>query len=96
MLADTGYMESTGEGVNIDPDFEDFFADFSEKDVSSSIITWEDFGFTFEGELDWSGAVTMSEDQEAAFLERLRQREARLEQQAILEQQDPLEGSGSN
>jgi len=76
---------STGT-IGLDQDFMDFFGDFSQQDVSTA-ITNDDFGFidpaTQTGD-DSSGAMT-PEQQRALLLERLRQREARLEQEAMME-----------
>lgn len=86
ILSDTWYMQETGDDISLDPDFEDFFADFSQQDVSSVIITGEDFWFVAPVDVTASWAVVMTEDQQAAFLERLRQRELRLQEQGMVNQ----------
>lgn len=87
-IQNTNTGDSTTWDAELDPDFEWFFSDFSEQDTSTAIVTGEAFGFVTEGSIwqQWSGDIqtgqTMTEEQQAVFLESLKKREARLQQQA--------------
>jgi hypothetical protein len=74
--------------ILLEQDFVDFFSDFRVQDTSRIIMTGEDFWFVAEQAFDqisWDiEEEVMSEaEKQVLFLERLKQREIRLEQQEI-------------
>ena len=75
-------------GIGVEQDFMDFFGDFSQQDVSASISGSDDFGFLDSDTAAQTGTITSGEltpeEQRLLLIERLKQREARLEQEAML------------
>jgi hypothetical protein len=74
--------------IFLEQDFVDFFGDFSVQDTSRMIMTGEDFWFVAEqgfDQISWDiQEESISEaEKQALLLERLKQREIRLEQQEI-------------
>jgi hypothetical protein len=72
--------------LDIDIDFESFFGDFSQQDRASQVMAGEDFGFVSEPTTtSWDEPVQRElteEEQKQLFLEQLRLRELRLQQEA--------------
>ncbi len=72
--------------IYIDQDFLDFFGDFASQNIADSIMTGEDFWFVIDQEMWWESSQELSEEERRLILiEALRQREARLQQQSIVE-----------
>jgi hypothetical protein len=66
----------------------DFFGDFSKQDRASEVMTGADFWFVAEpidaAIVSGQDTVLTEAEQQALLIERLRQREARLEQEAMM------------
>jgi len=77
--------------LDVDMDFESFFGDFNQQDRASAVMTGEDFGFvstpivtTWE---QWSMMELTEAEQKQLFIEQLKLRELRMQQEAELQAQ---------
>lgn len=73
--------------LDVDVDFESFFGDFSQQDRASAVMTGADFGFVAEPTQDqWqTGVIELTEEEKKQlFLEQIRLRELRLQEEAAL------------
>lgn len=74
--------------LDVDMDFESFFGDFNQQDRASLVMTGADFGFVSEPMQDqwetWSIELT-EEEKKQLFIEQLRLRELRLQEEAQIE-----------
>lgn len=86
--------ETMSWSLDVDVDFESFFGDFNQQDRASTVMTGADFGFVSEA-MTWSVASGESqaiielteEEQKQLFVEQLRLRELRMQQEAELQGQ---------
>lgn len=73
--------------LDVDVDFESFFGDFSQQDRASAVMTGSDFWFVTEPTTATGEEATIQlteEEKKQLFLEQIRLRDLRLQQEAQL------------